>query len=89
MKNRIEQQQSKSESKISKVISNVDNNILKRENKQLNSYNRSKGQGNYTLKSTIETVQLKHSFKIKINNIKTKHATSYISKTNVDSIILM
>ena len=62
---------------------------MERENKRLNSCNRSNGQNNYTLKNTVDNFQLKHSFKIKNYNIESKHTTSPIPKTNVDNITLI
>ena len=87
LKQKIEQQQSKKETKTSHVISNVANNILDRKNKQTNSCTRTKDSSKYTLKNTVGTVQMKFSFKITCNNIDSKNTTSYTPRNNVDNIM--
>ena len=87
LKQKIEQQQSKKETKTSHVISKVANNILDRKNKQTNSCTRTKDSSKYTLKNTVGTVQMKFSFKITCNNIDSKNTTSYTPRNNVDNIM--
>ena len=69
-----------------KIVPNVDNNMLERENKILNRCNGSNNSSEYILKNTVGNGRMKHRFKLKRNNIESKHTTSYISRNNVDNI---
>ena len=69
-----------------KIVPNVDNNMLERENKILNKCNGSNNSSEYILKNTVGNGRMKHRFKLKRNNIESKHTTSYISRNNVDNI---
>ena len=82
----LEKQKSRSKSMNSKVIYNIDINMLKYENKLRNRCNGSKNTSEYTLQNTIDSGKMKYHFKLKRNNIESKHTTSLISRNNVDNI---
>ena len=67
-----EQQKNQSKSKNSKVLSNVDNNILHREIDIKNNSDGSKDKIDSILMNTINNVKMKHSFKIQSNSIESK-----------------
>ena len=70
---KIEQQKIKIKENNSIVISNVDNNIIEREIKIINSSNGSKDKSDCTLKNTVENVTMTHSIKLKNKNIESNH----------------
>ena len=86
MKQKIDLQQSKIETKNSSVISSVDNSIMERATKQPHTCISKKYLKKYTFTNTVETVPIKYSFNIKNNNNSSKYTTSFISKYNIDNI---
>ena len=83
---KLEKKESGSKLMNKKVIYTVDNTIVEPENKTINRCNHSQNKSECILKNIESAGFIKHHFKLKGNNIETKHAVSLLYRNTVDHI---